>query len=67
MNDASGTPPRAAGWYPHPPGSKEFGYWDGSTWRPDVMAAMNRMHNYSPPKSFRGWALERIGEFVPSV
>lgn len=65
-DDASVTPPRAAGWYPRPPGSKEYGYWDGSTWRPDVMAAMNRMHNYSPPKAFRGWALEGIGEFVPS-
>jgi hypothetical protein len=30
------------------------------------MAAMNRMHNYSPPKSFSRWALARIGEFVPS-
>lgn len=57
---------RAAGWYPDPPSSKEYGYWDGSTWRPDVTAAMNRMHNYSPPKSFRRWALARIGEFVPS-
>jgi Bacterial PH domain len=66
VNDASGTPRSAAGWYPHPPGSKEYGYWDGSAWRPDVMAAMNRMHNYSPPKSFRRWALARIGEFVPS-
>jgi hypothetical protein len=66
VNDESATPPRAAGWYPHPPDSKDYGYWDGSGWRPDVMAAMNRMHNYSPPKSFRGWALEGIGEFVPS-
>jgi hypothetical protein len=66
VNDESVTPRRAAGWYRHPPDSKEYGYWDGSTWRPDVMAAMNRMHNYSPPKSFRGWALEGIGEFVPS-
>jgi hypothetical protein len=60
------TPSRPAGWYPTPPGSKEYGYWDGLAWRPDVIAAMNRMHNYSPPKSFRKWALSRIGEFVPS-
>jgi hypothetical protein len=59
-------PSRAAGWYPGPLGGNEYGYWDGSAWRPDVMAAMNRMHNYSPPKSFRRWALARIGEFVPS-
>jgi hypothetical protein len=65
VSGESVTPPCAAGWYPHHPDSKEYGYWDGSTWRPDVMAAMNRMHNYSPPKSFRRWALARVGEFVP--
>ena len=58
---------RAAGWYRDPPGGYEYGYWDGSAWRPDVSAAMHVMQASSIEKYFIGRrALARIGEFVPS-
>jgi hypothetical protein len=39
----SRTPSPAAGWYRDPPGAYEYGYWDGSGWRPDVTAAISKM------------------------
>jgi hypothetical protein len=60
----SATPSRAAGWVP---GSLrrqgEYGYRDGSDWRPDVSAAMNRMRT-SWKLGIRRGATVRIGEFL---
>jgi hypothetical protein len=58
----SGTPSRAVGCYRDHPDASEYCYSDGSAWRQDVSAALNRTHR---PASLRG-ALARIGEFVPS-
>lgn len=63
--DESAGPARAAGWYPDPSGRYKHAYWDGSDWRPDVAAAVNRMQVNSSKKFFiRRGALSRIGEFV---
>jgi Protein of unknown function (DUF2510) len=35
-------PSPAAGWYPDPSGGSDWGYWDGSAWRRDVTAAIDR-------------------------
>jgi hypothetical protein len=56
-------PPRAAGWYRDPTGRYKYGYWDGSDWRPDVAAAMERMRTSWKPGIRRG-AIVRIGEFL---
>jgi hypothetical protein len=55
MEDGMGesvTSARAAGWYRDPPGGYEYGYWDGSSWRPDVSAAVHLMHANSAEKFF---------------
>jgi hypothetical protein len=58
------TLPPPAGWYRDPSDSHKFRYWDGSAWRPDVTAAINRMHLRSLEKVTFRRALARIGEFV---
>jgi hypothetical protein len=52
---------RAAGWYPDPSGRYKHAYWDGSDWRPDVTAALNRINKNL---FIRRGALARIGEFL---